>query len=540
MEAVDHANEDDPLKRLEDRAETGTAQSSTELKKNYNPVLSLSKLTHWRTAVFFFSLFLCLTIVFAFSFIIPCPVRPQYLSTWNRTYNDAATYDFLAIQDSNRDKVRDILFIVRASEGTQNNTCTAEGLPSPCLFMMAVDGTDGTTLWEHPLKPEFHWAQCGLESETGRNWDCLLSHSDQITAIDKYTGDVRWQQLWPSGSVLSVPDLDGDKVHDLALVAPGPTQTSLVFLCGKSGLQIGSAVVLNSSETGAHLLHSTKDGSYYVLLQKDTGLYGLALWRIAAQAKVGSKARLKKDEHWESKANATSGLVPVYESDSVRYVQRMENIDEPSSLLLVTGDEVVMVGDNLQILWRFQNSTVISKPSFGHFNKDNNLDVVLEEDAGNSTKREIILDGETGKVLWEVHLLDTPNSPRPDTVHTINSFSVFMFWGILRRPETNSSLTTDSHSYMLLPLHPNVLLESTSVLDHIITFKATLLERGRHASYILLTGPEVNGAEGTVVLRKRKVKQDVPNSSVRCTDTGEFKEADNVKEDFNRLRFSEE
>lgn len=62
------------------------------------------------------------------------------------------------------------------------------GLPSPCVFVLAVDGTDGDTLWERPLYPEFHWAQCGLERGTGRNWDCLVSHFDQLTAIDKQTG----------------------------------------------------------------------------------------------------------------------------------------------------------------------------------------------------------------------------------------------------------------------------------------------------------------------------------------------------------------
>lgn len=62
------------------------------------------------------------------------------------------------------------------------------GLPSPCLFVMAVDGTDGHTLWERPLGSEFHWAQCGLEQKTQAAWHCLLSHSDNLTAIDKNTG----------------------------------------------------------------------------------------------------------------------------------------------------------------------------------------------------------------------------------------------------------------------------------------------------------------------------------------------------------------
>lgn len=62
------------------------------------------------------------------------------------------------------------------------------GLPSPCVFVMAVDGTDGGMLWERPLDPEFNWAQCGLEKDSDRNWDCLLSHSDQLSALDKYSG----------------------------------------------------------------------------------------------------------------------------------------------------------------------------------------------------------------------------------------------------------------------------------------------------------------------------------------------------------------
>lgn len=93
METAGSASEGDPLKRGEDGAETGRAPSATELKKkSCKEVLGFAKLTHWRTAVFFLSLFLCLTIVFAFSFIIPCPVRPQYLLTWNRTFSEAGVY----------------------------------------------------------------------------------------------------------------------------------------------------------------------------------------------------------------------------------------------------------------------------------------------------------------------------------------------------------------------------------------------------------------------------------------------------------------
>lgn len=69
---------------------------------------------------------------------------------------------------------------------------------------------------------------------------------------------------------------------------------------------------------------------------------------------------------------------------------------------------------------------------------------------------------------------------------------------------------------------------------------ATLLERGRHAAYILLMGPGKEGAEGTVVISKRKVKQDVPESNVRRIGSGGGSETnEDIKEAFNRLRFSD-
>ncbi|CAN9508538.1 unnamed protein product [Ophioblennius macclurei] len=550
MESTQNATEGDPLKQGEDGTETVTAPAGMELKKKKSckEILGLSKLTHWRTAVFFLSLFLCLTVVFAFSFIIPCPVRPQYLVTWNRSFSEAASYDFLAFEDGNEDKVMDVLFVIKGSDGTGNTTCDDAGLPSPCVFLSAVDGTDGKTLWDSPLAADFHWAQCGLEGETGRSWDCLMSHSDQLTAVDKHKGNVIWQQPHPadlhsSGPVLSLPDLDGDKVGDVALVASDRTRTQMVLLSGKTGTQIGSTVVLDSTETLHHLIHRTGEGSHYVLLQKDTGLYALALWKIAAQAKAGMGASLKKDKHLEKNASAATGFVPIFESDGVMDVVRTEEADESSSLMVVTGREVALVdGKKLKLQWIFNSSSILNQPSFGHFSKDEVLDVVLEEDMGNNTKRVAILDGKSGHVIWEVDLLATPNSPRPASIHTTNVVSIFMFWG-LKLSKSNSSvpISDERRSYMLHPLYSEVLLEYENVMDHIITFKATLMERGRHAAYLLLTGPAAEGAEGTVVLTKRKMKQDVPISRV-LTVGGEDtdpKTSEDIKEAFNRLRFSD-
>ncbi|KAJ0060172.1 hypothetical protein NL108_004019, partial [Boleophthalmus pectinirostris] len=393
------------------------------------------------------------------------------------------TYDFLAVEDASKDKVMDVLFVIKSSEGSQNNTCAEicdnelrlSGLPSPCIFVFAVDGTDGETLWERPLEPELHWAQCGLEKGRSRSWDCLVSHSDKLTAIDKYKGEVQWQQPHPAGQpstipVLSLPDLDGDKVGDVALIAHESENTKIIFLSGKTGLQIGSTVPLDATKNDNHLLYQTEGGSFYILLEKDTGLFGLALWRVAAKAKAGIDAGLTKDKHWESKASAR-GLVHIFKSEQVRQVLKTTEKDG-ANVLVVTKTEVVQIDRNLEILWIYNTSSVLGIPSFGHFNKDQILDVVIEEGIGNNTKKVIILDGKSGVVVWEVTLEASPNSPRPASIHTTNSFSVFMFWGLVRA-ETNSSMqiTSNRRAYMLHPLYSKVLLESPNVVDYIIAFR---------------------------------------------------------------------
>ncbi|NXX98110.1 F234A protein, partial [Centropus bengalensis] len=124
----------------------------------------LSRLSRWRTAAFFISLFLCLIIVFAFSFIIPCPERPISERTWFRDYNNAVAYQFLAIEDANEDKVQDVIFSFKASNTSSsfNRSCLDEGLPSPCAFVVAVSGRNGQVLWETPTAEELEWMQCGV------------------------------------------------------------------------------------------------------------------------------------------------------------------------------------------------------------------------------------------------------------------------------------------------------------------------------------------------------------------------------------------
>lgn len=109
----------------------------------------------------------------------------------------------------------DVLFVLKATVGTTNTSCTnqskelsgsygpdtvrlmpwgtagadaASFAAIPCVFMVAVAGTNGHTLWERPLVPPFHWAQCGLQGLGGTDSGCLVAHAHLLTAVNKNTG----------------------------------------------------------------------------------------------------------------------------------------------------------------------------------------------------------------------------------------------------------------------------------------------------------------------------------------------------------------
>ncbi|KAL4617866.1 protein FAM234A-like [Arapaima gigas] len=503
---------------------------------------TLIRMSYWRTTAFFLSLLLCLAVIFSFSFMIPCPGPGPSRCSWNRTFPEAGTYDFLALGDTNNDRVVDVIFALKHGGGSLNTTCANESLYTPCVFVSAVAGVNGDSLWERPLVPEFHWAQCGLAVFGDSHAGCLISHADLLTALQQQSGAIIWQRPQPLDlncrpPALTVPDLDGDGVNDLVLIGKSPVQTKLVILSGRRGNQIGSEVVLDSEEVFRHLMHTTAKGSHYVLFQKDSGLYGQALWRIAAQALAGSESGLEKDPLWEGKTSATSGQVQLYKSDSLQHVVAITKGSRTPHLLLVSeGCVELMDGDRLQSLWRVNSSRVQSEPTFGHYNKDGVPDVVIEEDMGNSSKKVRILDGTSGQALWQVSLLSRPDVPRPATFNIVKSYSVFVFWGD-RLCESNSSSSGSAEQfYILHPHYSNVILEKSIATDNIIAFKVALLETGRHACYIMLTGPRGEGVIGNVTLTTRQLKEDIPESRVlRLGDVRNGETDQEIKEAFIRL-----
>ncbi|KTF73923.1 hypothetical protein cypCar_00047717 [Cyprinus carpio] len=159
-------------------------------------------------------------------------------------------------------------------------------------------------------------------------------------------------------------------------------------------------------------------------------------------------------------------------------------------------------------------------------------------------KTVLVLSGSSGVVLWEMNLLFWTPSPRPGSVLTLNTYSVFMLWGQSPSHDNQTNENEMHSSFLLHPRYSQLLLERRNPAQNIMSFKATLLERGRHAGYLVLSGPDGRqhaglGETEPVILTKRKIKGDVPESTVLRVGAESAVEEAEVKEAFYRLRFSD-
>lgn len=315
MDNKDSEAEIHPLKTEDVKAQENH-ENSVERRIIIKQSSQLSRLSRWRTAAFFISLFLCLIIVFAFSFIIPCPERPVSERTWLRNYDNAVAYRFLAIEDVNEDKVQDVIFAFKASNGSSsfNSSCLDEGLPSPCAFITAVSGTNGRVLWERPAAMEVGWMQCGIKQLGGAPGCLLVGQPVALTAVDQRTGEVQWRQSDDFGANYTVltplsviPDVDGDGVQDLIIFIATGDKIKTFIHSGKNGKQIGSTGSLNVDGEARYVMLSP-GSSHYFLFYTANSLYAYSLKDLYSAA-TGMEIKLpglEQDPQWEKNIDHTT------------------------------------------------------------------------------------------------------------------------------------------------------------------------------------------------------------------------------------------
>ncbi|XP_019395599.1 PREDICTED: protein FAM234A [Crocodylus porosus] len=549
MDSKDLEAEIHPLKNEDGKAQENH-ENCTEKERVCKKPTGFAQLSRWRTAAFFLSLFLCLIVVFAFSFIIPCPVRPLSQKTWHRTYENAVTYSFLAVEDVDKDKVQDIIFAFKSTNGSSsfNRSCLDEGLSTPCAFIVAVSGTDGSTLWERPVTEDVHWMECGIEQLGGaQSPGCLvLGKLESLTAINSQTGEALWRRTNNFGAnytlmtpLLKIPDVDGDSVRDLMIFTTVREEIKTYILSGKNGNQVGFPARLGLGRKAVYLMYATKTGSDYLLFHTVNSLYGYSLKDLYSMA-TGMEPKLvslKQDPQWEKKIESSSHHISLLSSGDIRYMVKLPRRSGEDILVVKSDMAELLSGQNLESLWTLNTSRILSKPVLGYYKPDV-LDVVLESTVGPNRKKIVIVGSGSGAVQWELELNSRARSPRPATLPTANHRSTFLFWGEYQAEanETQSRVPFQN-LYLFHPSYPNALLELANSTEQIVVFDAVLFERSRHACYVLLTGPQSSEEPGLVSVMKRKLKEDITDSKVIWLGQVSGDSEQYIKDRLYRMRF---
>ncbi|XP_074741752.1 protein FAM234A [Strix uralensis] len=548
MDNKDSEAEIHPLKTEDVKAQENH-ENSVERRIVSKQSSRLSRLSRWRTAAFFISLFLCLIIVFAFSFIIPCPERPVSERTWFRNYDNAVAYQFLAIEDVNEDKVQDVIFAFKASNSSSsfNRSCLDEGLPSPCAFVAAVSGTNGRALWERPAAEEIEWMECDIKQlgEAAVPGCLVVGKPVSLTTVALRTGEVLWRQSSDFGAnytvltpVSVIPDVDSDGVQDLIIfIATGDKIKNFIH-SGKDGRQIGSAGSLNVDGKARYVILNL-DSSSYFLFYTENSLYAYSLKDLYSAA-TGMEIKLPsldQDPQWEKNIERTTHRLSLLSSGDIRYLAKIPGRSRENILVVNSEMATLINAQNLQTLWTLNTSRVVSEPLLGYYKPDV-LGIVLESEIGPNMKKVMIVESGSGAVQWDLKLSSRAKSPGPATLSTADHRSAFLIWGEYQVPgnETRSRAPLQK-LYLFHPSYTNVLLELRNSTDQIIAFNATLFERSRHACYVLLRGPQPSEEPGPVSLMKRKLKEDVSESRVIWLSQVAVDSEQYIRDRLYRMRF---
>ncbi|XP_051023682.1 protein FAM234A [Acomys russatus] len=539
-----------PLKNEDSKSQENLGnQSKNEDNLKSKPLQT--RLSRCRTVAFFLSLFVCLFVVFIVSFIIPCPERPLSQATWRLDYSTAVTYDFLAVGDVNRDKIQDVLFLHKNTNSSDNvsRSCTDEGFSTPCAFMVAVSGANGSVLWERPVAQDVALAKCAVPhpSDSEVSSACILvGRLESFIAVNLFTGETLWSHSNTFGGnvsilspLLQVPDVDRDGTPDLLILTREGQEVSGSIYSGSTGYQIGHRGSLSVDGDGVALLHVTRSGAHYILLPCESALCGISVKSLHERV-TGRDSPFKDDSHWENMLNRSAQRRLLLSSGAVRYLMNVPG-KAGQDLLLVSSEACMLLdGQDLVPRWTFSATQVLRKPILGHYKPDT-LAVVIEN--GTSTDRQILLlDLSTGSLLWSQPLPSLPGSPPSTSLMTADHRSAFFFWGLHELLDTNEMDPQDTqHSlYMFHPTLPGILLELANVSANIVAFDAILFEPSRHAAYVLLTGPASSDMPGLVSVTKHKVRDLVPGSRVVHLGEGRSDSDQAIRDRFSRLRYRSE
>ncbi|XP_045868471.1 protein FAM234B isoform X1 [Meles meles] len=487
-----------------------------------------SIVSYVRTSVFLLTLVISMILVLVCAFLIPCPPRDLH-STWSRRLGPQGGGDLspLELADVNGDGLRDVLLsFVTSRNGS------AVGVSKAAAVLVCLSGMNGSTLWSSPLPEEARDITClnlmpGSVAET----ICLVTGTHRMfSAFNATSGKAIWTlnpnylsngTLAAPGVVL--PDLDEDGVRDLVILAIGELQPDLCFLLvsGRTGSPVGRPVKYNIVGVGNLIgpqVYVTTNGAVYILFGFGN-IQAVALRDIFVQAQnrdsLPPSLQIEEPE-WEKRRSINlSELIDIY-SDGVELLQMVKAPDSNCSNLLITTRQglILLQGQNLTPSWTLSLQGLHSQPTPGYFTDDQTLDFLLQIQDGVGMKKMVVVDGDSGSILWSYgascHLKETPTT----SAVTADQKSVFLFWAEGMSAASPSSDVIPGtgppslhHLYLLHPAFPSILLDLANATGTVTASEVGINDLWKDAFYVTrTTGPSSEGHLAPLVVSKLSLR----------------------------------
>ncbi|KAM4820394.1 protein FAM234B [Thomomys bottae] len=484
-----------------------------------------------RTAVFLLTLLVSAVLVLLCAFLIPCPPRDLH-SAWSRRLASGAGGDLapLDLMDVNGDGLRDVLLAV---VGPENHSVGGGPGSGPSAHLLCLSGVNGSTLWSTPLPEEAQHVAC-VDLEPGRGAEalCLVTGTHQaLGAYSASSGRAVWT-LHPevlanvtlAAPATLLPDLDGDGVRDLLLLAVGDVQPDLCFLLvsGRTGAPVGRPVRYDGAGVGSLIgpqVYTTPGGALYVLFGFGK-VQAVALRDVLAQAQDGRPpppALQTLEPAWEARrAGNASELIPVH-GDGVEQLQVVKAPDPNGSSLLVTTRQglVLLGGQSLVPRWTLRLQGLHSQPTPGYFTEDQSLDFLLQSSDGGGVRKMLLVDGDSGSISWNYsapcHVKEMPTA----SAMTSELTSVFLFWAeALAAPPPGSGAGPGGeaprlhHLYLLHPTFPSIVLDLANTTGTVTASMVGINDLWKDAFYVArMAEPGPEGLPRALVVSKLSLRR---------------------------------
>ncbi|XP_074135928.1 protein FAM234A [Sminthopsis crassicaudata] len=533
-----------PLK-ADERKSRGNLESRTEKDGSFKKTSRRSRFAQCRTVIFFFSLFICLFVVFIISFIIPCPDRSMSQKMWKVNYNAAVTYDFMAFKDISEDTVQDVLFLYKdgssGNSSNSNKSCTNEGFSAPCAFLAALSGTNGSLLWERPVAQDVIYMECvDRHMVEGPPSSCfIVGKQYSFLAVDTFIGEIIWNQPWPFGDndsiltpFLTIPDVTGNEIQDLLIFTKSERRIKTYLFSSNTGDQVGSMSYLNLEGEVGYIMHITYTGAYYILFHSASYIYAYSLKDLYEEM-TGGKEVFVEDTYWQKMIDNVTHRILPFRSGTIRYLMNVPVFKRDILIVKTDGCEL-FDGQMFFLQWTLNTSEIMRYPCLGYYKPGEHAIVPLKLETGFQRKI-LIVDATSGDVLWSLTLNSFPGIPKITSVPTTDQRSAFFFWGNRNQETVDYQKTL----YMFHPILPYVLLELSNTTKNIVAFNV-IFEQKHHASYVLLTGPTSMDPPGQVSLSKEKLKESVLNAKVIWLEQTRPENDQTIKDRFYALRYKRE